>query len=114
MLTIEKLQSFGADTKEGLHRCCGNESLYLRLVKMAASDACFDTLARALDDGDIKAAFSAAHTLKGVLGNLSLTSMFHIAAAMTETLRSGSDDGCRELASELFALRDELLRLCED
>ena len=32
MITIEKLNAFGANAAEGLARCFGNESLYLKLV----------------------------------------------------------------------------------
>ena len=32
MITIEKLNAFGANTAEGLGRCFGNEALYLKLV----------------------------------------------------------------------------------
>ena len=31
MLTIEKLQNYGADVDEGLNRCMKNEAFYLRL-----------------------------------------------------------------------------------
>ena len=34
MITIDKLQQFGADTREGLGRCMNNEAFYLRLVNM--------------------------------------------------------------------------------
>ena len=32
MLTIETLNGFGADTREGLGRCMGNEAFYFRLI----------------------------------------------------------------------------------
>ena len=48
MLTIEKLNDFGADTQEGLGRCYGNEALYLRLVGMIPAEANFDKLQGAL------------------------------------------------------------------
>ncbi|MBR1673228.1 MAG: Hpt domain-containing protein [Fretibacterium sp.] len=74
MLTVDALRTFGAKVDEGLARCMNNDAFYLRLVKMAVEDdASFDRLAQAVEAGDRHAAFEAAHDLKGVLGNLSLT-----------------------------------------
>ena len=44
MITIEKLNSFGADTTDGLERCFGNESLYLKLVTTIPEDSTFERL----------------------------------------------------------------------
>ena len=44
MLSIEALQSYGANVQEGLGRCLNNEAFYLRLVKMAAQDDHFQKL----------------------------------------------------------------------
>lgn len=41
MITIEKLNSFGANTAEGLARCFGNEALYLKLVATIPGEANF-------------------------------------------------------------------------
>ena len=32
MLTIDKLNAFGADTQTGLGRCMNNEAFYFRLI----------------------------------------------------------------------------------
>ena len=44
MVTIEKLNAFGADTNEGLARCYNNETLYLRLINMLPKEKNFDKL----------------------------------------------------------------------
>lgn len=114
MLTIDALNSFGANTKEGLGRCMNNEAFYLRLTRTAAGDPGFEKLKSALDAGDMKAAFEAAHGLKGILGNLSLTPMFDLASAMTEDLRTQREKDYGPELEKLLALRDELLVLCSD
>ena len=73
MLTIEKLRAYGANVDEGLGRCMNNEAFYLRLVNMAVGDAGFERLHTALKQGDRKEGFEAAHALKGMQGNHSLT-----------------------------------------
>ena len=113
MLTIEKLRQFGADTGDGLERCMNNEAFYLRLVNMALEDGNYRKLTDALASGDCKAAFHAAHTLKGVLANLSLTPLYGPASEMTELLRGGEAD-CAALLDELLRRREALLRLREE
>ena len=76
MITVEKLNNFGANTAEGLARCFGNEALYLKLVATIPGEASFGKLKDALAEKNLKAAFEAAHALKGVLANLSLTPIY--------------------------------------
>ena len=105
MLTIEKLREYGANVEEGLGRCMNNETFYLRLVNMAAGDGGFARLSEALEKGDRKEAFEAAHALKGMLGNLALTPVSAPAARLTELLRGESDgdqtEECRALQKEM-------------
>ncbi|MBQ9264365.1 MAG: Hpt domain-containing protein [Clostridia bacterium] len=87
MMTLEALQAYGADTEAGLARCMGMKDFYLRLVKMELADGNFDALATALNAGDMKAAFEAAHALKGAVGNLALTPLYTPIYEITELLR---------------------------
>ena len=114
MLTIEKLKDFGANIEEGLGRCIGNEALYLRLVRMIPAEANFDKLQSALQAGDLDAAFEAAHALKGVFGNLSLTPMFEVCSEMTELLRARTDMDYTPLLQDLLAKREVLRTLCAE
>lgn len=114
MLTIEKLNEFGANTDEGLERCFGNEALYLRLVKMIPAEENFDRLDAALQANDLDAAFAAAHALKGVLGNLSLTPMYDLSVEMTELLRSKAQTDYSPMLSRLLELKEQLTEICAD
>ena len=87
MLTLDALRSYGANVDEGLGRCMGMESLYLRLVNMVPSEGNFAKLEEGLASRDWDKAFEAAHALKGVLGNLSLTPLYDPAVKLTELLR---------------------------
>lgn len=114
MLTIEKLNDFGANTEEGLGRCYGNEALYLRLVGMIPAEASFDKLQSAIESNDLDAAFEAAHALKGVLGNLSLTPMYQVSVEITELLRARTEMDYTPLLQELLTKRDTLGAMCAD
>ena len=91
MLTVQLLKEYGADTDEGLARCMGREDFYLRLVRMLSADRHTEELKEALGRGDLQAGFEAAHALKGVLGNLSLTPVYNPVSEMTELLRAGEE-----------------------
>lgn len=108
MLTIEKLNAFGADTKTGLGRCMNNEAFYLRLVGMALQDANFEALRAAIAADDLDAAFEASHALKGVLANLSLDPVLKPASEMCELLRSRTRTDYGPLLDELFLRKAEL------
>lgn len=112
MITIDKLNEFGADTDEGLARCFGNEGLYLKLVNMICQEGNFEKLRSALDNGDLDTAFEAAHALKGVLGNLSLTPMYNKSVEITELLRKRNDMDYTPLVEELLTMKSELEELC--
>ena len=112
MITIDKLNAFGADTEEGLARCFGNEALYLKLVNMICEEGNFEKLRSALDAGDLDAAFEAAHALKGVLGNLSLTPMYNKSVELTEMLRKRTQMDYTPTVDDLLKQKAELEALC--
>ena len=91
MLTVQALREYGANVDEGLTRCMNNEMFYLRLVKMALADTHYESLRAALDAGDLKAGFEAAHSLKGVLANLALTPLSTTVSEVTELLRARTE-----------------------
>jgi HPt (histidine-containing phosphotransfer) domain-containing protein len=102
MLTIEKLKEYGADIEKGLNLCMNNEDFYLRMVSMILSEASFDDLSRALEADDLDGAFKAAHALKGVSGNLSLTPLYEKVTEITELLRAKTQMDYSELLSGIL------------
>ncbi|MBQ5330636.1 MAG: Hpt domain-containing protein [Oscillospiraceae bacterium] len=90
MLSTEKLEEFGADTRTGISRCMGNEDFYLMLVKKAVGDNRLPLLRKAIEENDLKGAFENAHALKGMYANLSLTPLLAPVSEMTELLRAGT------------------------
>lgn len=113
MLTIDKLNAYGANTKEGLARCMGNEALYLRLTATVVNQPEFDLLGERIESRDLKGAFEAAHALKGVLGNLSLTPIYEKVCEITELLRGQTDTDYQPLLDQIAALRSDLKALAD-
>jgi len=111
MLTVEKLRQMGADVESGLTRCMNNEAFYLRLVEKCVSDVNFEKLKEAVEAGDLKSAFEAAHGLKGVLGNLSLTQIYDPVVEITELLRAETKMDYTQLVQTILEKRDALKTL---
>ena len=114
MLSVEKLKEFGANADEGLSRCMNNESFYFRLINMAINDGGFEALGKALDDGDLDAAFEEAHKLKGVAGNLSLTPIYDPVCRLTELLRNKTPGDYKALCIEISKQREKLLKIADE
>ena len=113
MLTIENLRAYGANVDEGMARCMGREDFYLRMVRMILADANIGKLRQAIDAGDLDAAFGAAHALKGVAANLSLTPIQAPVSEMTEFLRARTQMDYQPLMGRAEAAWAELKALAE-
>jgi HPt (histidine-containing phosphotransfer) domain-containing protein len=113
MLTIDKLNAYGANTEEGLARCMGNEALFLRLTASVTNQPEFDRLGERIESRDLKGAFEAAHALKGVLGNLSLTPLYDIVCEITELLRGQTEIDYQPYLDRIAALRADLKALAD-
>ena len=64
---------------------------------MFLNDDSYLKLEQALKEGNVKEAFRAAHTLKGVCQNLGFTNLYQPTYDLTEVLRTGTLEGTKEL-----------------
>ncbi len=107
----ESFESYGADYDTTISRFMNSEQSYLRFLDMLFEDENLRKLGEALDVGAFAEAFEAAHTLKGVAGNMGLTPLYQAVCAIVEPLRAGKDDvDYREL---YHAIRAEFERVDE-
>ena len=71
-------------------RFMGCDEKIIKYLKVFQRDTNFRLLCEAIEYEDYKTAFHAAHTIKGVTLNLSLTSLADSIIELTEMLRSGT------------------------
>jgi HPt (histidine-containing phosphotransfer) domain-containing protein len=64
------------DFEDGKKRVMNNAKLYVKLLAKFKAGTNLDDLNAALDAGEMEKAQVAAHTIKGVAANLSLTELF--------------------------------------
>ena len=86
----EALLRAGVNLDEAMERFMGNEELLLRFLKKFSNDPSYQSLKKAMDEKNYKEAFEAAHALKGVCGNLSISKLFELVCKEVELLRGSN------------------------
>ena len=103
MTTLKQAYSeLGADYEGVTQRLMGDE-LVARFVGKFFEDKSFENLRAALAAKDVKAAFMAAHTLKGICQNLGFDNLYAPSSELTEVLRADSLEGADELFAQVEA-----------
>lgn len=91
-MTIQECyKQMGGDFSQMQNRI-PNESMICKFIAKFPSDGSFSELCLAMDEGNREKAFRAAHTLKGVCGNLSIDKLRDSVSQLTELLRPEADE----------------------
>ncbi len=105
----------GLDARDGLARVGGNRRLYLQLLRQFAEQQgpALSQVREALAGGDLARAERAAHSLKGVAGNIGATKVQAAAARLEKAIRDRAtavevETATREAADVLAPLVQEL------
>lgn len=105
----DMLVGWGIETRGTLERMCGDYAFYRECLTLFVNDSAFHQLRQAVEEGNVTAAFDAAHTLKGVAANLGLIPFLEDIAPFVETLRAGSmGEAPLEVLDRLIAHRAAL------
>ena len=85
-----------------------NEAMIRRFIYKFSEDPSYRRMKDALCMGDLKAAFLAVHTLKGIAQNLGFSDLSDAAHRLTESLRDMSGMPPRELVDAVDVCYDRL------
>ncbi len=99
----QNLEAAGIDVTSGLERFMNNETLYEKFLKRFCDDTTYADLHAAVSAQDCEKAFTAAHTLKGVCGNLSMTNLEQLVKQQVEFLRAGELSPAVEMMPDISA-----------
>lgn len=92
MTVKECYDAMGANYEEIMGRLRTEERVKKFLLKVL-NDKSYDLLTTSMEERNIEEAFRAAHTIKGVCQNLSLTRLYESANELSEMLRGRSEYG---------------------
>lgn len=90
MTVKECYEAIGADYEDVMGRLRKDERVQKFVLKLL-DDKSYELLENSVASKDMSEAFRAAHTLKGVCQNLSLTPLFQSASDLAERLRNAQD-----------------------
>lgn len=99
MTVKECYEIMGANYDEVFSRLRSDDRIQ-RFLRKIPEDPTYDLLIKSVEAGDAHEAFRAAHTLKGLSLNFSLTKLLASSSALTESLR-GKDSFSMEF-EQLF------------
>jgi len=80
------------DFADGVKRVMNNVKLYVKLLTKFKTDTKLDNLETAIAANDMEKARNAAHTLKGLSANLSLTELNKQSLALETQIKAGAAD----------------------
>ena len=90
---------------EGIRLCGGSRTFYLRMLAQFANDSSIKILADSLERNDAQSAFLAAHALKGLCAQLSLSALSDSISLFCEILRAQKKECVPGAAAQLPAIR---------
>ncbi len=103
------LAAYGIDTTDAMDRMDDDADLYKKLALKYLNNTNFVDLTAAMEVKDYDTAYNAAHTLKGVAGNLSFTKLYHIASSVCEALRQGESQAAETMMPDLKAAHEKVV-----
>ncbi len=104
------------DVESGLERLGGDGEFYADLLARFLEQTTLNALTDAFENKDFAAAAQAAHGLKGVAGNLSLTALHASVSALETALKNGGPDRApyQAVLSHFAATRAAVERLLQE
>lgn len=100
MTLNETYDKMGGNYKDVIGRFY-SQDLVERFLKKFPDDPSYSELLEAFEAGDVKAAFCASHTLKGICQSLSISNLIQPLRTMTELLRAEKLEEARALLPQV-------------
>ncbi|MCI9296647.1 MAG: Hpt domain-containing protein [Lachnospiraceae bacterium] len=105
----QKLEAGGVNVEEAMQRFMNNEKLLERFLKKFVVDGSYNDLVKAIEEKDCDKAFTQAHTLKGVTGNLALAKLHDLVNRQTDHLRGKEFDTAAAMMAEVTKAYEEVI-----
>ncbi|WP_251197373.1 Hpt domain-containing protein [Anaerotardibacter muris] len=97
------LAEYGIDYANAMERMMDNAALYKQLSAHYVVDENYKGFVEAMALDDFDTAYTRVHTLKGVAGNLSFSTLYALAAQACDELTGGNPEGARALIDAIGA-----------
>ena len=109
-MTLRELyDNVGGSYEDALSRLM-SDSLIDRFIRKYPQDKSYTQLIEAAAENDKELAFRAAHTLKGVAGNLGFSELAAAASELTEQLRPQTEGPDTELVTRITETHNRVIK----
>ena len=114
MSMVSELQELGADVNDAMQRFMNNASLYERMLGKLPATVNDKPVMEFIEAGDIKTAIENAHTLKGVMGNLSVTPLYKAYTEITNLLREDKPHEAKKVLEQCLPIHEQVMTTNEN
>lgn len=104
-----KLAPYGIDYVDAMERMDNDGDLYKMLAMKYLDSSNYADLTAAIEVKDFDNGYKAAHSLKGMAGNLSFKNLFEVAAAMSEALFQGEYQAAEGMLPDLESAHGKVI-----
>lgn len=104
-------ESLSINHDETLRRFSGHEGIFLKFLKKFPDEPTFAELKTAAGENDFAKIETAAHTLKGIAGNLGITSVFDASSELVNAVRAKEYDKVPALFENLSQIYDNICNI---
>lgn len=110
------LEEGGINVEEAMQRFMNNEKLWTKFLKKFKADLSYENLVKAIEEKEWNKAFEAAHTLKGITGNLALSKLHDLVSRQTDYLRGENNDfeAAVAMMPEITEVYEKVLKLIDE
>lgn len=113
MSMLDDLKTLGVNTDGALQRFMGKSAIYEKMLGKLAATVDNAPVLSAFEAGDYKTALESAHTLKGVMGNLSVTPLYEGYTKIVDLLRADDPAKAREILEGILPVQKEIIDCIE-
>lgn len=113
MSLINELEKLGANTDDALRRFMNNSSLYERMLGKLPKNVRELEVIPYFESQDYQKALENAHTLKGVMGNLSITPLYQGYTEVVTLLRANDTQKAKSVMEGIIPIQDEIISCIE-
>ena len=111
---INDIKACGIEYEDTLHRFMNKQDMMVKFLKKFPEDANYSQMLESIEKRDYGTAFRCAHTLKGVVANLGIESIYGHVSQITELLRDKKEYEVdqQRLTEELMLLNEKYVEVC--
>ncbi len=111
---FDDLQEVGVDVEDALVRLMGDFAIYEKMIKRIPANIEMYEVEKYFENGDFETVLTNTHTLKGYMGNLSVTPLYKGYSKIVELLRAEKYDEARQVYFEIIPIQEKIVAVIKE